>query len=691
MAKDGSLDPNKLVLKVPGKKSRDCQNVPDADSVMSESDSAGTTRSKNSFLSSLNPLSGKRKATSQPTGYSPQKQRIRTNGDRQKSAPPASTDSNAPSGLVTTTARPAPTEYDDHSMDDNTDIISMNNTEYEGKLLDRTELTANLIDHYQSIASLYKRLVTSGNHDILLDPEVRSYAEAANLGSSITVEPMISQIEFLAQLVTNTLSGVEECKREIAKAQQKWTNTEDKIGKIEERILTTQTGNYKATQAKLTDIAHQMEENERRITKRLDWIEEAVKKTPVVQAISSNPKPKATTPTLSPNSQPPQTKTTPPLPALDTKKTTTTITNSYTVDPTKAHHPSRAVFTFQGGIPADEQHAPEEICRRLNECLSKLPSPAKSLRVVAARYNQHGNIVVNTRADQNAEDLIKHTNVLLPLLHPTRTGSARPDKKWFKIQVDGIPTRRFTAGMEHHTHTSEEIHDQFTDLNPAYANNMEHIAAIPRWLRTEDELRKAAHSSVVVAFSDENAAKSILRVGKLAAFGRFCTLRPFQDRPPVIQCTNCWGWDHVKDKCQYETRCRYCSEAHSEKDHVSGPCERCAQIAADNGDIITDDNCIHKLKCSNCALNGHEDFHHEADNRRCPSRLLKWGSARDNERKAMRSEHPWKVPKPKPVRRQKSKANLDSITSNTDNRFAPLTILDNESNQTNNTNTNPTQ
>ncbi|KAF8159350.1 hypothetical protein B0H34DRAFT_635501, partial [Crassisporium funariophilum] len=141
------------------------------------------------------------------------------------------------------------------------------------------------------------------------------------------------------------------------------------------------------------------------------------------------------------------------------------------------------------------------------------------------------------------------------------------DKKWYKVQIDGINTGSLTIGDGRVLHTAETIHSELLACNPLYAQLQDNIVAKPRWLRTDEELRTTPRSSVVFALDDETAAKQVLNLRSLAAFGRHCTLRAFQDRPPVLQCRNCWRYDHNTDRCKEDQRCRICSGLHAESEH----------------------------------------------------------------------------------------------------------------------------
>ncbi|KAH6906675.1 Endonuclease/exonuclease/phosphatase, partial [Coprinopsis sp. MPI-PUGE-AT-0042] len=176
----------------------------------------------------------------------------------------------------------------------------------------------------------------------------------------------------------------------------------------------------------------------------------------------------------------------------------------------EAYHPSRAVFIFEGGIPEAERLPPDEICQRLNEGLAKIPK-ARHFKIVAAKYTQHGNLLVNTKATQNASELVEHAAQLLPLLHSKHKASARPDVKWWKIQIDGVATRRLTVAGDVEPYTGEAVHNELKTCNQLYADIAKHIVATPRWLRTAEELRRTLHSSLVFAIDNEDAAKALLK------------------------------------------------------------------------------------------------------------------------------------------------------------------------------------
>ena len=131
----------------------------------------------------------------------------------------------------------------------------------------------------------------------------------------------------------------------------------------------------------------------------------------------------------------------------------------------------------------------------------------------------------------------------------------------------------------------------------------------------------------------------------LAAFVRYCPLHAYQDRPPIKQCKNCWGWDHAADSCREQTRCCLCMGDHKEEEHnMDQECRKCKALEESDGMLVDKTMCTHYLHCTNCSTVSYiTEKDHTADARRCPVRLEKYGTAQSNEQKALRSDNPWKV------------------------------------------------
>jgi hypothetical protein len=339
------------------------------------------------------------------------------------------------------------------------------------------------------------------------------------------------------------------------------------------------------------------------------------------------------------------------------KKATPTDQSKMTpTNPNSAHHPSRMVIQFSpNGIPQDARPSPQQVVTTLNQALGCNPK-AKHLRIVAANFNHQGNLIVTTRSDQTAAELIQYReNLVLPLgvICNNSEMSLREDKKWFKIQVDGVSTGFSPSENKFGLHSAETVHEELSACNPTYAKLQGSLAANPKWLRTEEELNTTPRSSLVFALSDEEAARALLAQRSLAAFGRHCSLRAFQDRPPVSQCRRCWKFDHSTQKCKDQEKCRICGGPHAETEHTDPAptdCTKCttASLNGDDTMLVENGSCPHNVRCANCVGKPNTEHDHPADARRCPARLAKYGTARENERRAIKNSNPWAKAPPQP-------------------------------------------
>ena len=168
------------------------------------------------------------------------------------------------------------------------------------------------------------------------------------------------------------------------------------------------------------------------------------------------------------------------------------------------------------------------------------------------------------------------------------------------------------------------MHGELLACNPQYAQLLvsDSLAAKLQWLRSTEELATTLRSLVVFATTDEAAARSILKQKSLAAFGRHCTIRAFQDRPPISQCHKCWRLDHTSHQCKKVARCRLCSAMHSEANHhFTDPseCQICTALTEMSNHMNTvESHCPHDIRCINCLGKDNRDQNHPADRQKMP-------------------------------------------------------------------------
>ena len=138
-------------------------------------------------------------------------------------------------------------------------------------------------------------------------------------------------------------------------------------------------------------------------------------------------------------------------------------------NPRLAHHYTRLVAQFlPNGVPLSNRREPSDIVSKINASLTSTPQ-TKHIRVVAANYNKQGNIIISTRADQTAAELAKHEEIIKPALvriSGIREVVIREDKKWYKVQIDGVSTGSLTLGGGRTIYTGEKIHDELLCATP---------------------------------------------------------------------------------------------------------------------------------------------------------------------------------------------------------------------------------
>ncbi|KAF9442633.1 hypothetical protein P691DRAFT_738773, partial [Macrolepiota fuliginosa MF-IS2] len=189
--------------------------------------------------------------------------------------------------------------------------------------------------------------------------------------------------------------------------------------------------------------------------------------------------------------------------------------NKAPTNPNKAHHPCRLVITFNEPVPKDIRRNEIEIVRDINSHLITRGAPTH-LKIIAVKWNPQGNCIAFTRSDQNTAAIIPFAEGLPNIIVPGRSGHAKEDKKWFKVEISGVRTGTFDLGG---IFSPQTIHDHLCEANPEYAAL--NVVLKPRWVRPESELANQAYSSVVFAVDSFDQHARLLRTNEtLAAFGR---------------------------------------------------------------------------------------------------------------------------------------------------------------------------
>jgi hypothetical protein len=107
--------------------------------------------------------------------------------------------------------------------------------------------------------------------------------------------------------------------------------------------------------------------------------------------------------------------------------------------------------------------------------------------------------------------------------------AARPNVKWSKISINGVPT---SVSNKHVAYTPTECHDALTSINPLYAQLT--VTQRHSWVRTPTSYHEGAISSLSVAFEDPDGSnlETMLTEQYLYINGTRATVKKWKHRPP---------------------------------------------------------------------------------------------------------------------------------------------------------------
>ncbi|TFK97566.1 hypothetical protein BDV98DRAFT_596543 [Pterulicium gracile] len=209
-------------------------------------------------------------------------------------------------------------------------------------------------------------------------------------------------------------------------------------------------------------------------------------------------------------------------------------------NPLKAHHPSRLVILMKPRLPVDKRPQAHRLVQDISQVL-QANNKSKALNLVSAKWNEEGNCILFTRADQKATDLEKVVSGFKHFFNPKNkasiTISACPDEKWLSLQIGGVSTGAFNGHMmggRGVVYTGEQVHNELRRNNPGFAE-LDFIQAA-QWMHHPSKLESTPMSSVCIALRNQDKADRLLRQRVLHAFGRQVTVRIYASRKPFAQC-----------------------------------------------------------------------------------------------------------------------------------------------------------
>jgi hypothetical protein len=176
----------------------------------------------------------------------------------------------------------------------------------------------------------------------------------------------------------------------------------------------------------------------------------------------------------------------------------------------------------------------EHICQIFNKRFGEVTPPQVSLATI--RWTVRANLVVTGRPTSTPATLqIAAVHISATLKDILKTPSnahllvARPNIKWSKISINGVPTGMSNKCM---AYTPTECHNTLTTINPSYAQLT--VMQRPSWVCTPTSYTEGAIFSLLVAFEDPDGSrlKTMLAEHYLYINGTRATVKKWKHHPP---------------------------------------------------------------------------------------------------------------------------------------------------------------
>jgi hypothetical protein len=225
---------------------------------------------------------------------------------------------------------------------------------------------------------------------------------------------------------------------------------------------------------------------------------------------------------------------------------------------------------------------------RINSSL-RASSAAAHVAISSITLSRSGNLCLRAKEGCTADEIAQYRNAWEPVIPLSDSGDYNikdvfVDERWHKLLLGHVPLQ--IAGEPV---TMERLQADIEGFNAGVS-----LQQAPRWLVGEERRGDKQHSSVVLSFKDEDAARRVLKRG-LEVFGRPAEthLRRYYDTRPDTQCKRCQGYSHLREMCRAKPACAICAEPHETTDHW---CDKCQSLG----------KCHHAvIRCANCC-EGHE-------------------------------------------------------------------------------------
>lgn len=201
-----------------------------------------------------------------------------------------------------------------------------------------------------------------------------------------------------------------------------------------------------------------------------------------------------------------------------------------------------------------------------------LKSAGAKAEILAISQSLAGNLILNTREDDKADELIAYRDIIVNHLFPNPSApiiskmQVRCDYFEFKINycplVNPFNNEPFTAAE-----TWKTIQDNDRSLRSTP------LLVPPRWLK---EPQEGAHKGTIVAtVGSQDTLDRILATKETCAYGSVVKFSPYVKRRTVRYCGHCGSMNHLTWKCTKHSCTKCTSTEHTEEGHPNDVTEKC--------------------------------------------------------------------------------------------------------------------
>ncbi|KAN0118981.1 hypothetical protein V8E52_004753 [Russula decolorans] len=190
--------------------------------------------------------------------------------------------------------------------------------------------------------------------------------------------------------------------------------------------------------------------------------------------------------------------------------------------------PSLIVDISKSPIPKEDRPSVTDLCH-------------KSMFLSAAKWTGKGNLVFTASPHTTSHQLQALTPDIeslvieyLSVFTPNPTITSRPNVKWAKLLINGVPTG---VKQDRGAYTPDECHNALNSHNPIYFVTIYanlRITQKPSWVRSPSSLTTGTSSSLSIAFEDPDGSqlKSLLSIRQLYLFGARAKVRHWKTALP---------------------------------------------------------------------------------------------------------------------------------------------------------------